>query len=826
QVADAAWQVNPIDAFVAAEHERRGLAPSPAADRFTLLRRLSIDLVGLPPTHDELREFAADTSPDAYDRAVERLLASPRHAERWARHWMDVWRYSDWYGKRNIGQHRNSRRFIWRWRDWIVESLAVNKSYDRLLQEMLAGDELAPGDEAVQRATGYLGRNFYVYNRHVWLQDTVEFTGAAMLGLTFKCCRCHDHKYDPISQEDYYALRAVFEPHDVRTDRLPGLPATISVTNPPGTGTEQVLVEGFDRVFDAEPDAVTYLLERGNEKRPRTDRPIVPGVPRILHAAIEDDDAANADDSTPFPLAAAPVPLPVERFYPDLRAFVVAETRAPIEQLLTNSEAELAKARDDLTTALAQVPAGANTADSASATPQQTAAVRLAEFQATAARAQLASLDVRVAAETARYAEPPSPAADTLATAAAEAEQAANVAVAQRDLCVAEQAFADARAAVKPDDPKTTEAVAAAEQKLAASRNAMEQARQSAATADDKYSPLGPVYPRTSSGRRLALARWITAPANPLTARVAVNHIWLRHFGSPLVATVADFGSRAAPPTHPELLDWLAVELIECGWDMQHLHRLIVTSRTYRQGSDNPPLDDARSTIDPANDYLWRANTRRAEAEVVRDSLLHLAGDLDFTTGGADLDPADADTLPRRSLYFRHTPDDKPALLELFDAANPAECFRRGESVMPQQALVLVNGPLCLQQSRRIARKLTETIAAADSAAANVELLDKPAAAPDAATDQAFITAAFEHLLARAPTDEERQRCAEFLAEESQRELAPATAPAESVKPAEPAPKEQPRPPLETPPAADPLLRARESLVHVLLNHHDFVTVR
>ena len=817
-VADAAWQTNPIDAFVATEHQRRGLTPSPEADRLTLLRRVSIDLVGLPPTRDELREFTEDQSPDTYERAVDRLLSSPRHAERWARHWMDVWRYSDWYGKRNIGQHRNSRRFIWRWRDWIVDSLAANKPFDRMLQEMLAGDELAPGDDDVHRATGYLGRNFYVYNRHVWLQDTVEFTGAAMLGLTFKCCRCHDHKYDPISQEDYYALQAVFEPYDVRTDRLPGKPETIKVTNPPGTGTELVLVEGFDRVFDAQPDAVTYLLERGNEKRPRTDQPIPPGVPRILAAKTNDATAApDADDSTsPSPLAAAPVVVPVDQFYPDLRAFVVAETRAPLAEAVAKADAELAKAREELSVALAQAPAGANTAESAHGTTTQAAAVRQAELQSAAAGAQLASLEARVAAETARYADPPSADSTALAHAAAQAERAANGAIAERDAFTAEQSLAAARAAVKADDPKTAEAITAAEAALAASREMLEKARQAAANGDiataDQYTPLGPVYPRTSSGRRLALARWITSPDNALTARVAVNHIWLRHFGSPLVASVADFGLRAAPPTHPELLDWLAVELVESGWDMRHLHRLIVTSQAYRQSSAAPSSDDPRLAADPSNTYLWRANTRRVEAEVVRDALLHLAGDLDFTAGAPDLDPVAADSLPRRSLYFRHTPDDKPALLELFDAANPVECFRRGESVMPQQALVLVNGPLCLQQSRRIARKLSDAIGEASG--------EEP---------DAFIVAAFELLLTRQPTDEERQRCAKFLADESQREQTPISSPpATASAPLAPTPMpiDAPAAPLDTAPSSDPLQRAREALVHVLLNHHDFVTVR
>jgi len=218
---------NPIDRFIEQRLQQQGLTPLPAADKATLFRRLHLDLVGVPPQREELQEFLADERLDAYERAVDQLLASPLHAQRWAKHWMDIWRYSDWYGSRDLNELRNSRRHIWRWRDWIIDSIAADKGYDRMLQEMLAADELSPGDEQVHRALGYLGRNYYVFNRHVWLQDTVDHAAVGFLGLTFKCARCHDHKYDPISQEDYYRLRAFFEPHNVRTDPLPGKPEVL-----------------------------------------------------------------------------------------------------------------------------------------------------------------------------------------------------------------------------------------------------------------------------------------------------------------------------------------------------------------------------------------------------------------------------------------------------------------------------------------------------------------------------------------------------------------------------------------------------------------------
>ena len=217
-----AWAINPIDHFVAAGHERRGLSPRPPTDRATLLRRVSLDLIGLPPTRDELHAFLADEGVDAYERVVDRLLASPRYGERWGRHWMDVWRYSDWYGRRMVPDVWNSAPQIWRWRDWIVRSLNEDKGYDRMVQEMLAADEIAPGDDEAAVATGYLVRNWYALNPNQWMRDNVEHTAKAFLGLTFNCAHCHDHKYDPIRQDDYFRFRAFFEPIGMRQDRVAG----------------------------------------------------------------------------------------------------------------------------------------------------------------------------------------------------------------------------------------------------------------------------------------------------------------------------------------------------------------------------------------------------------------------------------------------------------------------------------------------------------------------------------------------------------------------------------------------------------------------------
>jgi len=297
--------------------------------------------------------------------------------------------------------------------------------------------------------------------------------------------------------------------------------------------------------------------------------------------------------------------------------------------------------------------------------------------------------------------------------------------------------------------------------------------------------------PPSSTGRRLALAQWIAHRNNPLTARVAVNHIWMRHFGKPLVASVANFGLVGQKPTHPELLDYLAVEFMESGWSMKKLHRLIVTSTTYRLGSQ--AADNANLKADPENRFLWHMNPRRMEAEAVRDSILATAGQLDRTMGGPILDVRLGQSSHRRTIYFRFNTEYRIQFLDQFDAASTTECYERRESVIPQQALALSNSALALNQSRLLARQLKE-------------------AAPETG---AFVIAAFEQVLGRPPTAAERERCERFLREQ-----------AEVVK--EPG-KLQPFPPgpdAVTPPAADPGQRARENLIQVLYNHNDFVTIR
>jgi cytochrome c553 len=285
---------NPIDAFLAVEYAKHGLTPRPEAAKYVLLRRLYLDLIGLPPTRAEIQAFLADSSPDAYEKAVDRLLASPRYGERWGRHWMDVWRYSDWAG---FGEEvRESHRHIWHWRDWIVESLNADKGYDRMIVEMLAGDEIAPTDPDTLRATGFLVRPWFIFNRNTWLDSTVEHTAKAFLGITLNCARCHEHKYDPIEQTEYYRFRAFFEPYHIRIDRVPGEP--------------DLNKAGIPRVFDANLDAKTHLFVRGDEASPDTSKALEPAVPVALGGTA---------------MQIHPVRLPLAAYRPDKRRFVIRQ---------------------------------------------------------------------------------------------------------------------------------------------------------------------------------------------------------------------------------------------------------------------------------------------------------------------------------------------------------------------------------------------------------------------------------------------------------------------------------------------------------------------
>ncbi|MBL9167704.1 MAG: DUF1553 domain-containing protein [Verrucomicrobiales bacterium] len=744
---------SPIDTFLRAEREQRGLTSQPEASREVLLRRVFMDLVGLNPTPEERQAFLADASANAYDQLVDRLLADPRYGERWGRHWMDVWRYSDWAGWTDGGQVRDSKPHIWKWRDWIVESLNADKPYDRMVIEMLAGDEVAPEDPDTLRATGFLVRNYKMLSREQWLEDTVKHTAQAFMGVTMGCAKCHDHLFDPISQRDYYSLRAIFEPHQVRTDRVPGQLNTIS--------------NGLARAYDAIPTP-TYVFHRGDERQPLTNAPIAPGVPSALGGRYH----------------AEPITLPRPASHPNDRPFVLTE-------LLADAAQQTVSARDRFQQAKS---IGTNNAHR----------VRELELKAHVAELSEKALQAVIQAECAATGMPLPPALsqtprarDDAARAASQAQRQLAVAEAELKLHPLQVSLHEAEAREQSAIEAKAAADGAEEAKLASAKQAMEKAIQAREEAKKKAAEVETLlaaakaeaakepsttftprptetFPATTSGRRLGFARWLTAAENPLAARVAVNHLWLRHFGRGLVPSPSDFGRNGRPPTHPLLLDWLATELIAKGWSMKSLHREMVLSAAYRMSSAS---DVASAKIDPDNHYLWRMNSRRLEAEAVRDNLLHVAGTLDTQFGGPDIDHKLALSSRRRSIYLRHAAEKQAEFLQIFDGPSVTECYERHPSVMPQQALALANSTMAIEQAKILTRRLTSE---------------------SKGDEQRYVERAFERMLARRPTPEELDQCLAFL---------------------------RPKPTLATADSPAPARQA-ERLILVLINHNDFVTVR
>tara|TARA_R110002111_G_scaffold144910_2_gene211252 strand:- start:96629 stop:99232 length:2604 start_codon:yes stop_codon:yes gene_type:complete len=712
-VKDATWARNPIDLFILAGHEKTGLKRAGEAEPTIQLRRVYLDLIGLNPTPQEIREFLEDskTNPRAYEEVVDRLLNHPAYGERWGRHWMDVWRYSDWAGYKEA--LRESQRHIWHWRDWIIESLNADKSYDQMLVEMLAADELKPDDWDTLRATGFLARNYHSV-RNQWMDDVVKHTSQAFLGITVGCAKCHDHMYDPIKQTEYFQMRAVFETYHVRTDRV--------------AGVLDISKNGIPRAYDNSLTANTWFFEKGDERRPLKDKSIPPGVPKFLGGTYE----------------VQPVSLPLVASQPAQRDFVkqdfIAQMRGVMEQAQQPEQrlaAESALAVLEAQFAIEEMEAAGEKKSDA----WQASAKNLVNLQRQA-NLQEAQWKLKSAIEKQEQAK------ETLAKAETNKKTAA-ITKAKQQLKTADQEHKAAQTSLKK----------------------AEAAIQAEVTTE--YTPRKqPTYPQESSGRRLAFARWLTDDHNPLTARVAMNHIWLRHFGQPIVPTVNEFGGNGREPTHPALLDWLSAELVQRNWSMKDMHRLIVTSATYRMAGTGPKEN---IQIDPDNLYLWKKSARRMEGEIVRDNLLFISGRLDPQVGGADIDNEQAQDSRRKSIYLRHAHEKLVEFVQIFDGPSVTECYMRETSVQPHQALALANSKI--------------SFLASEALAANIEQ-------KTTGDVSAFIEEAFLHVLSRLPNEAEQKLCREFLYDGAEGEK------------------------------GTPAQGQYQRLITVLFNHNDFVTIR
>jgi mono/diheme cytochrome c family protein len=631
----ASWARNPIDRFVGARLEQEKIVPAPEADRVTLLRRVSLDLIGLPPSPAEVAAFTADTSSDAYDRVVERLLASPHFGERWARPWLDVARYAD-----SDGYSIDAPRKIWKYRDWVVAALNRDLPYDQFVIEQLAGDLLPNATIDQKIATGF-NRNTQINKeggidaeqfRIEAVLDRVNTFGTAFLGLTIGCAQCHDHKFDPISHRDYYSLFAFF-----------------NNTVDDGHGANRL---GGALLFQDEGQA----------------------------------DLKIADD--------------------------VIAAREALKQQLEN-KGEVVEAWRKLLTPEKRAKLRPTSLRAATDVPweNQTFAQRRATYAA--ARPDDAEYRAR----------------NSELTQLERQESMANSTLVMEELPKPRESTIF----IKGDFTRRGERVTPA--------------------TPDVLPSLKAEHPN-----RLDLARWLFQPENPLTARVMVNRVWQQYFGRGIVETENDFGTQGTAPTHPELLDWLASEFVAQQWSMKALHRLIVTSATYRQSSRvRPDLE----IVDPINKLLARQSRLRLEAEIVRDVALAASGKLVTKLGGPPVYPPQPDGVMslgqvkrswrpsegsdrfRRGLYthwWRATPH--PALA-VFDAADGfSACTRRLRSNTPLQALTLLND----QQFFEFASALAERIQREGGA-----------------DDSAKIGFGFKLCVARSPTTQEKERLLELL---------------------------------------------------------------
>jgi hypothetical protein len=678
----------PVDGFVLARLEANGLSFAPDADRRSLVRRVTIDLLGLPPSPQEVDAFLADTRPGAYDRLVDRLLASPHYGERWGRHWLDAAGYADSIGGDNDPGQVFVREGMWGYRDYVVRALNADKPFDQFLREELAGDEvedwrsapaLTPRMKERLIATGFLRTTVdhtfeselnRPFERYQVLHDTIEILSSNLLGLTVACARCHDHKFDPIRQVDYYRMLAMLKP----------------VYNPEAWIQPQN--HHLDDVSPREKEAI-------NRRNAAIGARVAELTGKI--AALRQPVEKCLFETK---LAALPVVLRA-----DLRTALATEAgkRTEVQKYLAGKLGPLVQVRPE------EVVKDLTAAD----------------------RAAVERLQREIAAQNGRR-----------------------------------RSFGKIQAAWDPGQGKPPPTRLFRRGNLLTPGPEVQPGTLSVLT-DARTSPVIPAPPTgaRSSGRRTAWARWLTSPDHPLTARVFINRVWQHHFGEGIVATPDNFGHKGSPPTHPELLDWLATEFVRRGWSMKALHRLLVTSTVYRQasvrGAAGPGAADPEK-IDPGNRLLWKARLRRVESEVLRDSVLAVSGALDRAQGGPpvpiDPQPDGLVIVPkaglptrtaacRRSIYLMARRNYNLTLLSVFDQPVMAtNCTRRIASAVPLQSLTLLNDAFMLEQADRFAARVAA--AAGRSAGARIEAAFRLAFARPPKLKEKTAAAAFLHKMA------------------------------------------------------------------------------
>lgn len=676
---------SPIDCFLLARLEAKGLGFAPDAERAVLIRRAYLDLIGLPPEPAAVAAFLKDERPNAYELLIDELLKSPHYGERWGRHWLDAAGYVDGKLDNDLGTIYPNNG-IWRYRDYVVRAFNDDKPFDQFLTEQIAGDELVDWRQAetfddrtksLLAATGFL-RNvddhtdfdqYGIEKRYEVVNETLDMFSTAVLGLTFECCRCHNHKYDPLPQRDYYRLMACFEPaFNPHAWKKPKDRYLADVSPKERAAIDQRNAEIDQQVAELTKTETTLR----QQVRQRVLETRLASIPEAIRSDVRQAVELKADQRSE-----------VQKYLAEKFAKTLAIAEADIDAALSDSEKVSLKTSADQ-------------------------------------RAKLSAQKKSYGVIQALWDVGPPPVSH----------------VHRRGNVTAHGVL------VQPGFPEIL------------------QPATTSTSAEVKE------YQGETSGRRLALARWLTQPDHPLTARVFVNRVWHHHFGRGIVETLGNFGHSGSQPSHPELLDWLAVDFIEHGWSVKRLHRQIMLSTAYRQSSRRPTrgADESATsaaTIDPENRLLWRMNLRRLEAEIVRDSVLAVSGSLDRTAGGPPVEitnpadglseakPAPAPTSAnRRSVYLFARRVYPLKFLEIFDAPiMPVNCTQRTNSATVLQSLAVLNSEFLFSQSEKLAARINE--------------MDGPEI-------EQRVKLGFQIVFARQPMESELAKSVAFLNEQAQ----------------------------------------------------------
>lgn len=800
KVADPAWAVNPVDAFIRAKLDEKGLEPVAEASRAALLRRLSYDLTGLPPSLEEIRAFEADTSPDAWSKQVDRLLASPTYGEKWARHWLDIVRYAE----SNGFERDNEKPFVWRYRDYVIRSFNEDKPYDRFLAEQIAGDELPDKTADSQIATGMLRLMAWddepadrLQHFHDVLDDNVRVVTEGFLAMTAGCARCHDHKGDPIPQTDYFKFVSFFRGMEPmgrggkQTQRIPtGEDAAGRAEELAALGAEEKQVREW--MAGCEEGALTNLR--------RTN----PGLAAKVSGLSGPDrwlltDARTKPSTWHYTIQQPPADWSAVGFRAEqagwqqgLAGFGTAAPGVQARTVWTGREIWL-----QTTFGLETIPKS----------------VLLHLYHDEDAEIYLNGQPVlQVGSHVSDYQK--IQASPAFMAALQTGRNVLSVHVRQTagaqffDMGIEIDAVSNSDIVLNRQYRSVSRADRETYRRNLSRLQEIEEIKRSPGIEAMVVTEVGPVPPPThlhirgsahaegevvtpgfpaiwggedaavpappegsaTSGRRLALAKWMTRADNPRTARVMVNRMWQHHFGRGISPTPNDFGYLGTPATHPELLDWLATEFVAKGWSMKAMHRVMLNSKTYRLGISNNPK---AAPIDPANDLFWRFNPRRLTAEEIRDSMLASTGELNLEMGGPSVfvpmpeevlatsstkggkwGTSPPDQANRRSIYAKIKRSLQPPMFTDFDLAdtdNP--CPVRFTTTVPTQALAMMNSEFVHDKAKALADSLAK---------------EHPGDL------QAQVKGAFERVLSRPPDESEMIRSLAFIGKlKTEHQLAP-----------------------------------------------------